>query len=78
MRKNKYYDKTLQARSFYKSFRIDSLHLKVYDFRCKEGIYMIHITNHIEKIMSENQGKFFLLIISTILGKIQLNLSYID
>ena len=44
----------------------------------RKGFIMIHITNHIEKIMSENQGKFFLLIISTILGKIQLNLSYID
>ena len=27
----------------------------MYNFRRKEGIYMIPITNHIEKIMSENQ-----------------------
>ncbi len=35
------------------------MHPKVYNFRCKEVIYIISITNQIEKIMSENQGKVF-------------------
>lgn len=36
-----------------------ALHPKVYNFRCKEVVYMISITNEIEKIMSENPGKIF-------------------